>query len=221
MGHAVNGAPAAVLMDRMYRHQRHIYDFSRKYYLLGRDRLIERLAPPPGGAVLEIGCGTGRNLIAAARRYPAARFYGLDISAAMLTTARNHIARRGLSSHICVIQADACALDPSVHFGRTRFDRIFISYSLSMIPAWRDVVAGVPRLLTPNGQVHIVDFGGQDGLPRWLRQGLRRWLALFEVRPCDDLADALRAIATNANLCVSIESLYRGYARYALMRTAF
>ena len=28
---------AAALMDRMYRHQRHIYDLTRKFYLLGRD----------------------------------------------------------------------------------------------------------------------------------------------------------------------------------------
>ena len=36
------------LMDRIYRRQRHLYDSTRKYYLLGRDRLIERLSPPPG-----------------------------------------------------------------------------------------------------------------------------------------------------------------------------
>ena len=52
------------LMDRLYRHQRHIYDLTRKYYLLGRDELIAELDPPPHGTVLEIGCGTGRNLLA-------------------------------------------------------------------------------------------------------------------------------------------------------------
>ena len=52
------------LMDRIYRHQRHIYDLTRKYYLLGRDELITALAPPGNGSVLEIGCGTGRNLLA-------------------------------------------------------------------------------------------------------------------------------------------------------------
>ena len=72
----------------MYRYQRHIYDLTRKYYLLGRDRLIAGLDVPPGGTVLEVGCGTGRNLVLAARRYPAARLFGLDISAAMLDTAQ-------------------------------------------------------------------------------------------------------------------------------------
>ena len=59
-------ASEAALMDRIYRRQRHVYDFTRKYYLLGRDELIERLAPPADSRVLEIGCGTARNLIAAA-----------------------------------------------------------------------------------------------------------------------------------------------------------
>ena len=37
---------SAELMDRLYRRQRHLYDFTRKYYLPGRDRLIHRLSPP-------------------------------------------------------------------------------------------------------------------------------------------------------------------------------
>ena len=43
---------AAALMDRMYRRQRHIYDLSRKFYLLGRDEAITRLRPAPGDKVL-------------------------------------------------------------------------------------------------------------------------------------------------------------------------
>ena len=35
---------AALLMDRMYRRQRHIYDATRKFYLLGRDGAIAALA---------------------------------------------------------------------------------------------------------------------------------------------------------------------------------
>ena len=60
---------AAGLMDRMYRFQRHIYDATRKFYLLGRDGLVDRLQPPMDGSVLEIGCGTGRNLIRIARAF--------------------------------------------------------------------------------------------------------------------------------------------------------
>src|SRR5882762_7881391 len=81
-------------MNRMYRRQRHIYDGTRRYYLLGRDRLITGLRPGAGASVLEIGCGTGRNLVLAARLYPAARFFGIDVSTEMLTSAMTAISRR-------------------------------------------------------------------------------------------------------------------------------
>ncbi|KAB2875016.1 MAG: class I SAM-dependent methyltransferase, partial [Pseudorhodoplanes sp.] len=84
-------------MDRIYRHQRHIYDVTRRFFLLGRDAALRELQPPRPGAVLEIGCGTGRNLIAAARRYPQALFCGIDISNEMLKSCRRSVARAGLS----------------------------------------------------------------------------------------------------------------------------
>src|SRR5262249_43214804 len=57
------GTSSAQEMDAIYRYQRYIYDATRKYYLFGRDRLIANLDPPERGTVLEIACGTGRNLI--------------------------------------------------------------------------------------------------------------------------------------------------------------
>ncbi len=78
-------AEATDRMNRMYRRQRHIYDGTRRYYLLGRDQLISGLKPALGASVLEIGCGTGRNLVSAARLYPDARFFGIDVSTEMLT----------------------------------------------------------------------------------------------------------------------------------------
>ncbi len=90
----------AGLMDRVYRHQRYLYDFTRKYYLFGRDRLIRELRLSAGDRLVEIGCGTGRNLIAIARACPQARLFGLDASAAMLETAAAQIRRAGLSHRI-------------------------------------------------------------------------------------------------------------------------
>ncbi len=84
---------AASRMDAIYRTQRHIYDASRKFYLLGRDRMLDELRPPIGGSVLEVGCGTGRNLVLAARRYPDARLFGFDISAAMVELSQRRVPR--------------------------------------------------------------------------------------------------------------------------------
>ena len=186
---------SAVLMDRIYRHQRHFYDVTRKYYLLGRDRLIGRLAPPPGSRALEIGCGTARNLVRAARLYPDVEFYGVDISSEMLETARRMIVRQRLTAHIQVAQADATHFDPAILFGVPGFSRIFISYRMSMIPAWQAVIAQAYALLLPGGELHIVDFGRQERLPGAFKAGLRAWLKLFHVHPRDELERAVEVRA--------------------------
>lgn len=199
----------ASLMDGVYRWQRHIYDATRKYYLLGRDRLIDELAPPPGGTVLEVGCGTGRNLIAVARRWPNARLYGFDISSVMLETARANIARAGLSDRITLALGDATAFDPQAMFGVARFDRVFFSYALSMIPDWRAALRAGFAATEPGGSLHLVDFGQQERLPGAVRAVLWRWLALFHVTARATLHEDVKAAALAG---VAFTPLYRGYA---------
>lgn len=199
-------------MDAIYRGQRHIYDLTRKYYLLGRDALIRDLSPPAGGHVLEIGCGTGRNLIVAARRWPDARFYGLDISHEMLKSARQAIARAGLSHRIHLGQGDAAQFDAAALFGVARFDRVFQSYTLSMIPDWQGAIREAARHLKPGGELHIVDFGQQERLPDWFRRGLHAWLARFHVSPRGDLAAVLSSVAGELEAKAITQPLYRGYA---------
>jgi S-adenosylmethionine-diacylgycerolhomoserine-N-methlytransferase len=199
-------------MDAIYRSQRHIYDLTRKYYLLGRDRLIDELAPPRGGTVIEIGCGTGRNLIAAARRWPDARYFGIDISEAMLATARANVAKAGLSERIILAQGDATAFDAAALFGVAQFDRVFQSYTLSMIPDWQGALREGASKLAPGGRLDVVDFGQQEHLPGAFRALLFGWLARFDVTPRADLAAALDRIAAATGLSARFTPLYRGYA---------
>ena len=209
---------AALLMDKMYRRQRHIYDLSRKYYLIGRDEAIARLEPRPGEGVLEIGCGTGRNLVKAARAYPEARFFGLDVSRKMLDTASISIARAGLSSRIAIAQADATAFDPEGLFGRAQFERVMISYALSMIPPWREALAQALDVVAPGGSLHLVDFGDGSGLPGPFKTALRRWLAAFDVTPRDDLGETLAALSAARGLSSATQCWRRGYATLAVAR---
>ena len=199
-------------MDGVYAAQRHIYDLTRKYYLLGRDRLIADLAPPRGGTVLEIGCGTARNLIAAGRRWPEARFHGLDISTAMLATARAKVAQAGLEDRIALAQGDASDFDPVALFGTSGFDRVFLSYTLSMIPDWTGAIEQAARTLAPDGQLSLVDFGQQERMPDWWRRALFGWLARFHVAPRAQLPDTLDAVAARTGLRPAFEPLLRGYA---------
>jgi S-adenosylmethionine-diacylgycerolhomoserine-N-methlytransferase len=198
---------AADVMNRIYRRQRHVYDFTRKYYLFGRDRLIERLSPPPGSRVLEIGCGTARNLVRAARAYPDVEFYGIDVSSEMLDTARQKVVRQRLTAHIQLAQADGTHFDPALLFGVPGFSRIFIAYSLSMIPNWQSVIAQAYALLLPGGELHIVDFGHQEKLPVALKAMLRAWLALFHVEP----RDGLEAELSRAGIPAAVERPFPGY----------
>jgi len=198
-------------MDAIYRTQRHFYDLTRKYYLLGRDRLIRHLSPPPGGSVLEIGCGTGRNLIVAAKAWPDARFFGIDISEAMLETARANVAKAGLSDRITLAQGDATAFDAQALFGRPAFDRVFQSYTLSMIPDWQGAIREAAAKLAPGGRLDIVDFGQQNGLPRLWRKLLFAWLAKFDVTPRATLRDAVEGVAAVQGLEADFLPLRLGY----------
>ena len=206
---------AARRMDKMYRRQRHIYDLSRKYYLIGRDEMIARLRPAAGDGVLEIGCGTGRNLIKAARAYPDARLYGLDVSREMLDTAEASIARAGLASRISIANADATAFNSGILFGRERFERVMISYALSLIPPWRAALARALDVVAEGGSLHVIDFGDCAGWPKPFKAALRRWLAAFYVTPREDLGEALAALASARGLVSATEGWLGGYATLA------
>ena len=212
----ISSLDSAAAMDRIYRRQRYIYDLTRKYYLLGRDRLIRELAAGQGD-VLEIGCGTGRNLVAAARCYPRANLFGIDISAVMLETADASLARRDLLRRVRTVAGDATAFDARSLFGRGGFDRVFISYTLSMIPDWHAALDRAAAALAPGGRLLIVDFGQQDGLPGWFRSLLFSWLALFQVHPIAGLEEALGDLAASHELSLELKRLFRGYAIYAVL----
>lgn len=184
----------AALMDRVYRRQRYIYDFTRKYYLFGRDRLIRDLALVPGASLVEVGCGTARNLIAIAKAYPQTRLYGLDASSAMLESARMAIRRAGLEHRITLRQGLAERLAPA-QFGVESFENVLFSYSLSMIPDWRGALAAGSDALSPSGRLHVVDFGDLTGLGRLAEQAMRGWLALFHVTPRVEFLSGLERVA--------------------------
>ena len=209
---------AAVLMDRMYRRQRHIYDATRKFYLLGRDATIAALGARANDGVLEIGCGTGRNLVKMARRFPEAQLFGLDVSEEMLTSARAAIARAGLKARIRLAQGDAASFDAARRFGRPHFERTLISYALSMIPPWREALERAVDVLAPGGALHIVDFGDCAGLPAPFRAALGRWLALFDVTPRLDMGAELAALSASRGLRCETRALMRGYAIRAVVR---
>lgn len=204
---------AAYRMDRMYRLQRWIYDPTRRWYLLGRDRLIQELAVPASGSVLEIACGTGRNLIRIGEQYPTAGLYGIDISAEMLKSANGNRRRAGLEQRLSLAVGDAMTFDPAELFaGQARFDRIVIAYALSMIPQWRAVVDHAVDLLTPEGRLEIVDFGQMEPWPAGARAAMRQWLRWFDVTPQPGIAAYVDTLAWQHDAALRRDTLGGGYA---------
>lgn len=198
-------------MDRMYRLTRHVYDATRKPYLLGRDRMIAGLDVSPGGSVLEMGCGTGRNLVAVGRRYPGARLYGFDISGEMLKTARRNVERSSLD--IRLAEGDACVFDPEAAFGVARFDRVYFSYTLSMIPEWTAALAHGLTLVKDDGRLSVVDFGFCEELGAPARGLLHGWLSLFHVTPRAGLESEMAGLAQNGGRTLDFVRPARGYAQ--------
>jgi S-adenosylmethionine-diacylgycerolhomoserine-N-methlytransferase len=219
-------------MDRMYRLTRHIYDVTRRYYLLGRDRLLDRVVTSRDSATLEVGCGTARNLIKLAQRPEPGLLYGLDASHEMLETAGRSIERTlGLPpaplpsgggtdrEPIVLRQGLAEQLDARRMFGRDApFDTIFFSYCLSMIPTWPGALEAAMANLRPGGHLLIVDFWDQGDLPAVFAAGLKRWLSLFHVHYRPEVHEALVEIGRSGRGDVRFESVARRYAYIASIR---
>jgi S-adenosylmethionine-diacylgycerolhomoserine-N-methlytransferase len=200
-------------MDRMYRPQKCVYDLTRKHYLIGRDRLIAELGAKAGQRVLDVGCGTGRNLALIGQHYPGVHLYGLDAAAPMLDVARRKV------PDAVLVRGVAEAVDPRSQLGvEGGFDHVTISYCLSMVDDPAAAIRAAVRALAPRGTLHVVDFGDMAGLPGWCRRAMTAWLARFRVRHRPEVEASLRAWA--AEMCWRLEraELASGYALLLRLR---
>jgi S-adenosylmethionine-diacylgycerolhomoserine-N-methlytransferase len=205
-------------MNRMYRYTRHVYDASRKYFLLGRDVLINNLNAQAGEHICEIGCGTARNLIKLAKKYPQAQFYGIDASDEMLKTAQQSMARSNVN--VLLAQAYAQNFQPST-FGVDQFDKVVFSYALSIIPPWKESVDHALDVLKRGGEMHIVDFGPQDQMPENIRKNFFHFLSRFHVYYKPEIAEYFKKLESDKRgKIVALEKIHKGYAIRMVFRKA-
>lgn len=205
-------------MDRMYRHQRYFYDLTRKYYLLGRDRLLREMKIADGDNVLEIGCGTARNLIVLAQKYRSAHFFGLDASAEMLKTAQRNVDAKYLENvTLKTALADDFAFDETFDLTQ-KFDAVFFSYAISIIPPWKDALENALENLKAGKSLYIVDFFDQKNLPGWFQKTLKGWLRQFHVKYPKELLPFLEELERNGFGKLKITPLYRRYSLIAEFR---
>jgi SAM-dependent methyltransferase len=118
------------------------------------DKLIARLEPAEGAAMLDLACGTGRH----ARHLAARGFHvtGLDLSAVSITQAREHEGPR----------LRFCRHDMRRPFGVDAFDyvfNLFTSFGYFEHPAENlTVVANIARALRPGGTL-VLDYLNVEG----------------------------------------------------------
>jgi S-adenosylmethionine-diacylgycerolhomoserine-N-methlytransferase len=143
-------------MDTKYGEVRHSYDLTRLFFLWGRNRAIKYLKLGKGKSVIEIGCGTGRNLKRMAKRYPGASIFGIDISREMLMTCADKIGRY---RNVRVARADAMNFNALATFEEKEFDAVLMSFSLSMVPDWKRALYQGLSVLAVDGTLSVVDFG--------------------------------------------------------------
>lgn len=199
-------------MDRIYKYQRYVYDMSRQFFLVGRRKFLRQIPVKPSDYVLEIGCGTAENLIHLARRFPAAHFFGLDISREMLKTAtyRKHVA--GIRN---IELRYGPAEDWTYHgcFDTPHpFDVIFFSYSLSMVEHWEKAMHSAFTGLKSNGTLHIIDFGDFSHWPNFFKRSMDIWLSLFYVKHEKSMLQYLSRLHDNGGIRLNLTSIFGGYA---------
>jgi ubiquinone/menaquinone biosynthesis C-methylase UbiE len=128
-----------------------------------RDALMSRIAWRGDERVLDIGCGHGLLLVAAAKRLTTGRAVGIDIWSQVdqgdnrpENTARN--ARiEGVSDRVEIRDGDARKLD----FPEEAFDVVVSSLALHNIPEKTEreqAIREIIRVLKPGGQVAIYDI---------------------------------------------------------------
>lgn len=167
------GGSHAERLERFYRPQAETYDAFRERLLQGRSELIELLAPPDGALIVELGAGTGNN----ARHFGdrLSRFEAVelvDLCPSLLKQARRRWAHE---PRVRVIEADAthyCPARPA--------DRVYLSYSLTMMPQWRAALENAVAMLKPGGLLGVVDFDLPRGdclADRCACEFWRRWFA--------------------------------------------
>lgn len=140
---------------------------------------------PTEVAVLDVGCGTGAQLVANRSDFPAARFVGLDPFRGMLRQAASK------SADISWVQGDGARLP----FGDDSFDYLTNQFSFHHVRDKPSMIAELFRALRPGGRfvmTNVCPRENRDELHyQYFPEALE--LDLRDFMPRDEIASLLRA----------------------------
>ena len=132
-------------------------------------KLVQRANIQPQMKVLDLGCGTGTLTLMLKHAYPEAQITGLDGDPQVLAIARDK--SRGTD-----IQWDE-GLASTLPYLDSVFDRVVTSLVIHHLVTddKRRAFKEIYRVLKPNGELHVLDFGApRTSLTRLMTMYMRR-----------------------------------------------
>jgi ubiquinone/menaquinone biosynthesis C-methylase UbiE len=166
-GHAHQG-------ESLLLHKPRRFDFFARVITLGRERkfrqwTLDLANLQPENQVLDVGCGTGTLLLAAAERVgPAGALHGIEPAPEMAAHARHKAQARRVPLEVIEASADSLPYPPA------SFDAVFCTLVFHHLPRsmQEDAVRETRRVLRPGGRVVIVDWQRPKSLARALASPL-------------------------------------------------
>jgi ubiquinone/menaquinone biosynthesis C-methylase UbiE len=160
--HGREGASASPLHqgESIVLHSPRLYDWMAGLITLGREAKLRQWTLDladlrVGSVVLDVGCGTGTLLLAAAERVGrSGTLHGVEPSAEMRAHARHKAKTRDVSLQVVEGSADTLPYPPA------SIDAVFCTLALHHLPGPVQEVAirEMRRVLRPGGRVVIVDW---------------------------------------------------------------
>jgi ubiquinone/menaquinone biosynthesis C-methylase UbiE len=123
-------------------------DAARDYWQYLSVRTVERLRLRPGGRVLDVPCGPGHGLLAAAERVgPSGRVTGIDYADRMVAMARDKVPASGLTT-VEVHRGDMTALTRP----EEPYDAVLCVLGVFFVDDMPGLVRSLAELLLPDGR---------------------------------------------------------------------
>ena len=135
---------------------------------------LSQLQLEPGSRFLDVGCGVGKAVAAAAGQIGDAKAVGVDISPKMIERAKALSAKPNIEFHV----ADSASLP----FEEASYDAILCTFSFHHYLQPDHVLREIKRVLKPGGRFVIIDSARDVSLAIWLQDRGRRYLERSHVR---------------------------------------
>jgi S-adenosylmethionine-diacylgycerolhomoserine-N-methlytransferase len=145
------------IIQNYYRLHARFYEQTRWSFLFGRKKILQKLQLQTLNHLhlMEIGCGTGYNLVQLAETYPNMKLTGVDVSKEMLMVAEEKTEKHNDRIKLYRFPYES----KKSPMGIPVPDILLFSYCLTMInPGWELAIDRAAESLLPDGRIAIVDF---------------------------------------------------------------